>query len=240
MAQLDDDGAAAPLGGWRTGARPAPDLAGPRRQLEESVMAPRSSLAAALAVLLLVAACGGSGSAAPGSSNGASAPGGTDAAQASQPDGGEPTDSAAQPTDDNSNGGSNGSFTGSACDLLTTSEVEAASGQPNITTAETKKGDFDGQAQCGYTSNGLVPVAILTILNANADVDPDAMLLLPQTKVLNVNGAKAYWVPAAGFMAFVFKHGLIASLAAIGPSSAISDASVMAQALVQPLADRMP
>ncbi|HEY2916771.1 MAG TPA: hypothetical protein VGI98_06110 [Candidatus Limnocylindrales bacterium] len=202
-------------------------------------MAPRSSLAAALAVLLLVAACGGSGSAAPGSSNAGAGPGGTSAAQASQPSGGEPTDSAAQPTDDTGTG-SNGSFTGSACDLLTTAEVETASGRPNITTAETKAGDFDGQAQCGYTSNGLVPVAIVTVLNANADVEPDAMLTMPQSKLLTVNGAKAYWVPAAGFEAFVVKHGLIVAIAAIGPGDAISDASVMAQALVQPLADRMP
>ena len=52
--------------------------------------------------------------------------------------------------------------------------------------------------------------------------------------------AGAYWIPAAGFEAFVVKHGLIVALAVIGPADTISDASVVAQALVQPLADRMP
>jgi hypothetical protein len=237
MAQLDDEPDRRSFAPCPTGARPAPDLVGPRRQLEESVMAPRSSFAAMLAAIVLaVAACSGGASTAPGTSTG-TGPGSSTGSQPSQPDS-QPTDAAAQPTDDDSTGGT-GTFSGSACDLLTTAEVGAAAGQPAITASETKAGDFQGQSQCGYVSNGLVPVVILTVLNDDGQTDPEAMLTTAQAKRLDVNGAKAYWIPSAGFAGMVAKNGHIVLIAVLGPGDG-HEPDAIAQALVQPIADRMP
>jgi hypothetical protein len=135
--------------------------------------------------------------------------------------------------------GNGGAFSGTACDLLTVAEVEAASGQTGVEAQPTAAGDFDGESQCGFVANGAIPVIILTVTGPNTNADPNGYLALPQSARLSLNGADGVWVPAAGFVAMVIKHGLVVAVQVAGPAEG-HDFLDVATALAQPVADRMP
>jgi hypothetical protein len=132
-----------------------------------------------------------------------------------------------------------GAFNGSACDLLTTAEVEAASGQSDVAARPSDTGTFDGESQCTFVSGGLLPVAIVTVAGPDTSTDLNGYLALPESVRLPVNGADAAFVPAAGFMTFVIKHGRVVAYVITGPAEG-RDFQEVATALVQPVADRMP
>lgn len=194
----------------------------PRRRSDVHL---RTSFAVVGLVLgLTLAACGGSSPTATNDSDVSTANGGNDAVP-----------SEAAPAEAR-NGGS---FQGSACDLLTAAEVEAASGQPDIEAQSSEAGTFDGQSQCAFISGGLLPAVIVTVAGPDTNTDMNGYLALPESVRLPVNGADAAFVPAAGFMAFVIKHGLVVAVAITGPAEG-KDFQEVAAPLVQPLADRMP
>jgi hypothetical protein len=176
-------------------------------------------------LVLTVAACGGSGSATagatqPGSNPTQAAPGDTAAA----------TEAVVATT--------TGGGTAAACDLLTIDEVKAATGQSQITTQVTAAGSFEGQSQCAFIANGVLPVAVVTVLGADTNMDPSSYLALTGTVDVPVNGAKAVFMPAAGNVLIVFKNNRAVSVQ-IGASATEGDLLGAAKALVQKLADRM-
>ncbi len=187
----------------------------------------RKAMAAlVIAVSTIASACGGS---AP-TSTGVSAPPaalGTNGAIASQ---------AAPATGDAGNGGT---ISGTACDLLTVAEVEAASGQTGVEAQPTAAGDFDGESQCGFVANGVLPVVIVTVTGPNTNADPNGYLALPESARLSLNSADGIWVPAAGFVAMVIKHGRVVAVQVAGPAEGHEFLDV-AGALAQSVADRMP
>jgi hypothetical protein len=169
-------------------------------------------------LVLTVAACGGSGTATSGAT----------AAGATQP-GSNPTQVAPATT---------GGGTAAACDLLTIDEVKAATGQSQITTQVTAAGSFEGQSQCAFIANGALPVAVVTVLGADTNMDPSSYLALTGTVTVAVNGAQAVFMPAAGNVLIVFKNNRAVSVQ-IGASATEGDLLGAAKALVQKLADRM-
>ena len=174
-----------------------------------------------LLLCLIVVGCGGSG-ATPDA-----------AALPSDETGAEAT------TNADTGAGGGGVAIANACALLTADEVEAASGQPDVEPQASGIGTFDGQSQCTYMSAGLLPAVIVTVAGPDTNTDITGYLALPESVRLPVNGAEAAFVPAAGFMAFVIKHGLVVALAITAPAEG-KEFQEVAAALVQPIADRMP
>jgi hypothetical protein len=180
-------------------------------------------------LVLIVAACGGSGTpTTSGAAAGATQPG-SNPTQAAPGDTTAPTQAATTTT---------GGGTASACDLLTIAEVSAATGQAQVTTQVTAPGNFDGQSQCAFIANGVLPVAVVTVLGANTNMDPTSYLALTGTVTVAVNGAQAVFMPAAGNVMIVFKNNKAVSVQ-IGASATEGDLLGAAKALVQHLADRM-
>lgn len=189
---------------------------------------------AVLAILLIVAACGGaSPTSAPDANGSPGVPAATSGAEPTAPPDTEPTDGGGGPGD----GG--GTFTGSACDLLTVAEVEGATGQAGVAAQLTSEGSFDGQSQCAFVSNGVLPVVIVTVTGSATNTDPAGYLLLPESERLAVTGADAIWMPAAGFVATVIKNGLVVAAGPIVPADGV-EVKEVAAALAQKIADRMP
>jgi len=176
-------------------------------------------------LVLTVAACGGSSTPTTGATQPVSNP-----TQGAPADTTAPTEAAAATT--------TGGGTAAACDLLAVDEVKAASGQSQITTQVTGAGSFEGQSQCAFIANGALPVAIVTVLGADTNMDPSSYLALPGTVDVPVNGAKAVFMPAAGNVLIVFKNNRAVSVT-VGASATEGDLLGAAKAYVQKLADRM-
>jgi hypothetical protein len=190
----------------------------------------RTAMAAlVIAVSTIAWACGGSTSTSTGTAAPPAAPA-TDGVIASQ---------AAPAAPVTSEAGNAGTFSGSACELLTTAEVEAATGQTGVEAQPTAAGDFDGESQCAFVANGVLPVIIVTVTGPNTNTDPSGYLALPESARLSLNGADGVWVPAAGFVAMVIKHGLVVAVQVAGPAEGHEFLDVAA-AVAQPVADRMP
>jgi hypothetical protein len=209
VAQVDDD--AAPSGDEHSA-----DLASHRRRNTVSYRRLWISIAG---LVLTLAACGGSGTPTTSAIAGATQPGSN------------PTEAA--PADTTAGGGS-----AAACDLLTIDEVKAATGQAQVTTQATAPGSFDGQSQCAFVANGVLPVAVVTVLGADTNMDPSSYLALTGTVDVPVNGAKAVFMPAAGNVLIVFKNNKAVSVQ-IGASATEGDFLAAAKAYVQKVADRM-
>lgn len=176
----------------------------------------------ALAVALLVAACGGNGGAP------TPEPDLPAATQAATGGGTEPTQS------------SNGRAAVEACALLTADEVTAATGQPGIEAQPVADGETDALSTCGYVSNDVLPVVIVSVLDpANTNTDAASYLALPGSVDVPVNGARAIFMPAAGFVMAVVKGDTVATIQVAMPAEG-EDFQVAATRLVQPVADRMP
>jgi hypothetical protein len=181
-------------------------------------------------LVLTVSACGGSGSPTTGAGAAAATQPGSNPTQVAPADTIAPTEAAAATT--------TGGGTTSACDLLTVDEVMAATGQAQVTTQVTAPGDFDGQSQCAFIANGVLPVAVVTVLGANTNMDPASYHALAGTVDVAVNGAQAVFMPAAGNVLIVFKNNKAVAVQ-LGASATEGDFLAAAKALVQKLADRM-
>lgn len=197
-------------------------------------MQPRSSLLVLSLVLsLTLVACGGSSTATevggPTSDTGGATVG-NDATPAAQGNGG--TDTAALPQ-------AGGGGTADACALLTVDEVADATGQPGIEAQPVAKGDTDALSACGFVSNGISPVVITTILDpANTNTDASSYLALPGSVEVPVNGARAIFMPAAGYVMAVVKGSTVVTFQVTMPATG-EDFQATATKLVQKVADRM-
>ena len=181
------------------------------------------AMAATLGLLLclVVAACGGSGA-----TGGTAAPG-SDATQAAEPTSAD-------------TGAGGGGAAADACALLTIDEVEAATGQDGIEAQPVAEGETDALSTCGYLSNGVLPVVITSILDpANTNTDASSYLALPGSVEVPVNGARAIFMPGAGFVMAVVKGDTVATLQVAMPAEG-EDFQVAATKLVQKVADRLP
>lgn len=185
-----------------------------------------------LGALLIVVACGGSNASTP--------PGGSVAPGSTATQGAEATqDETTEESTSTDGGGNGGTFNGTACDLLTTAEVEAASGQPGVKAQATAAGDFEGASQCGYVSNDIVPVIVLTVLASDANKDLNTFKALPGTVILDLNGATGAWVPASGPIGYVVKGAVAVAIVVLGPASD-KDPQAVGTQLAQQVADRLP
>lgn len=186
---------------------------------------PRSRAIAGLVLGLTLVACSGSSA-----GQGAASPG-TAATQAaaSNPGGGAETN----PPDGNG-------ATADACALLTADEVAAATGQPGIEAQPVADSETDALSTCGFVSNDVLPVVITSILDpANTNTDASSYLALPGSVEVPVNGARAVFMPAAGYVMAVVKGSTVATLQVAMPAEG-DDFQVAATKLVQKVADRIP
>jgi hypothetical protein len=184
---------------------------------------PRSSLVVlGLVLSLTMIACGGSST--------ATQPGGNDATPAAQAN----TETATEAPPQDGGGGS-----ADACALLTVDEVADATGQPGIAAEPVAEGETDALSACGFVSNGVLPVVITTILDpANTNTDASSYLLLPGSVEVPVNGARAIWMPGAGYVMAVVKGETVATFQVAMPAEG-EDFQVTATKLVQKVADRL-
>jgi hypothetical protein len=175
---------------------------------------------------LVLAACGGAGGAPE-----AATPG-TDDTQEAQ----ATAAPAAAPTSAPGGGGG----TADACALLTVEEVTAATGQPGIEAQPGAEGETDALSTCGFVSNGVLPVVITAILDpANTNSDASSYLQLPMSVEVPVNGARAIFMPAAGYVMAVVKGENVSTIQVAMPAEG-DDFQTAATRLVQLVADRMP
>lgn len=184
---------------------------------------PAISRTLSLVLGLTLVACGGSGATQGSGSTpagGGSTPG-TDATEAAPANAG-------------------GGGTADACALLTVDEVTAATGQTGIEAQPAADGDTDALSSCGFVSNGIAPVVITSILDpANTNTDASSYLALPGSVEVPVNGARAVFMPAAGYVMAVVKGTTVATIQVAMPADG-DDFQVAATKLVQKVADRMP
>lgn len=197
-------------------------------------MRPRLSLVALSLVLsLALIACGGSSTATQGGGPTSDTGGttvGNDSAPAAQADTGATTEAPAQ---------AGGGGSADACALLTTDEVADATGQPGIEAQPVADDETDALSACGFVSNGILPVVIITILDPeNTNTDASSYLALPGSVEVPVNGARAIFMPAAGYVMAVVKGSTVATLQVAMPAEG-EDFQVTATKLVQKVADRM-
>lgn len=133
-----------------------------------------------------------------------------------------------------------GASTADACALLTVDEVTAAIGQPGIEAQPVADDETDALSACGFVSNGVLPVVITTILDPeNTNADASSYLALPGSVEVPVNGARAIFMPAAGYVMAVVKGSTVVTLQVAMPAEG-EDFQVTATKLVQKVADRMP
>lgn len=126
-----------------------------------------------------------------------------------------------------------------ACSLLTTDEVTDATGQTGIEAQPVAEGDTDGLSACGFVSNGVIPVVITTILDpANTNTDASSYLALPGSVEVPVDGARAIFMPGAGYVMAVVKGSTVVTFQVMMPATG-EDFQVTATKLVQKVADRM-
>lgn len=126
-----------------------------------------------------------------------------------------------------------------ACALLTTDEVADATGQPAIEAQPVADGDTDGLSACGFVSDGVLPVVIMTILDpANTNTDASSYLVLPGSVEVPVNGARAIFMPGAGYVMAVVKGSTVVTMQVAMPAAG-EDFQATATKLVQKVADRM-
>ena len=185
-----------------------------------------------LSLALSLIACGGSSTAtrggAPTSDTGG--PAVSDSAPAVQAETGSATEAPAQ---------AGGAGSADACALLTTDEVADATGQPGIEAQPVADNETDALSACGFVSNGVLPVVITTILDPeNTNTDASSYLQLPGSVEVPVNGARAIFVPAAGYVMAVVKGSTVATLQVAMPAEG-EDFQVAATKLVQKVADRL-
>ncbi len=184
-------------------------------------------LSTLVATGLLIAACGGS---TPTTAPGQTAAGG--------PTSGPATDGAPAATDGPAATPGGGSGTGQACDLLTTEEVEAATGRPDIEAQPVGAAETDASSACAFVSAGVLPAVIVSILDpANTNTDPSGYLSLPGSVEVAVSGARAVYAPAAGFVMLVFKGSTVATIQIAAPKD--DDFQKTGEALAQKVADRL-
>src|SRR5262245_15869498 len=190
--------------------------------------------------LLLVAACGGTGSGAgptsaanptPGSANTAGS--GSETTPAPQP-----TDAAEATSGGGGGGGGGGSLApDAACKLVTTDEASTATGQPNVTAGPIPLDNMtDALAGCAFVSNGQFSLLNVIYIDT-AKTDPNGVGFLPGSEKIAVNGATAWWAPAAGYVVFVYKNDKIVMIQVLMPLN--DDIKATASGLVQKVADRM-
>ena len=130
-----------------------------------------------------------------------------------------------------------GSADGDACALLTTGEITEITGHTNIVAQPVPDADTDAISACGFVSEGVLPVVIVTILDpANTNTDPAGYLALPGSEEVQVSGARAVWVPAAGNVLFLIKGGTVVTLLATSTTGEAKDAPTR---LAQKVADRL-
>jgi hypothetical protein len=194
----------------------------------------RRTLSALFATMLLFAGCGGSGSnatqPAQASGGGATAAAPTDGGAATQ----EPTT-----TDEPAATGGGGVGSEDACRLVTTDEAAAATGMGSVSAGAIPLANLtDAIAGCAYVSGGQIPVLNLIYLDTQvANNKPDDLKLLPGTEEIQVNGARAMWVPGAGQVVFVYKNNKIVMIQVMMPLN--NDVKATASSLAQKVADRM-
>lgn len=184
------------------------------------------------ATTFLLAACGGgSPTVAPGATTGPETTAAeTTSTETTEDETGRET-TATETTSDGAPG------TADACGLLTTDEVAEATGYDNIEAQPVPDADTDALSGCGFVSNGAFPAAILAILDpANTNTDPTGYLALPGSEEVQVSGARAIWMPGAGYVMIVIKDGRVASIQATPREGDFDDA---ARKLVQKVADRL-
>ncbi len=181
---------------------------------------------------LIIGACSGTSSPSPG--DGTAANDATVSAEAGNA--AEPAIEAGSPA---AEAGTVGTFSATACDLLTVGEVEAASGQSGVEAQPSANDAFDGESQCGFVANGVLPVVIVTVTGPNTNADPNGYLQLPESVRLSLNGADGVWVPAAGFVAMVIKHKRVVAVQ-VGVLAEGYEFQDVGAALAQLVADRMP
>lgn len=192
---------------------------------EDSVQSRISLAVLGLVLGLAFVACGGSG--AP-----EEAP--TTGAEATQPAAGD--SGAGAETNPPQGGGG----TADACALLTVDEVAAATGQPAIEAQPVADAETDALSACGFVSNGVLPVVITTILDPeNTNTDASSYLQLPGSVEVPVNGARAIWMPGAGYVMAVVKGDSVATLQ-VAMAAEGEDFQEAASKLVQQVADRLP
>lgn len=178
-----------------------------------------------LVVALTLVACGGSGGTDPAATTG------TEAIPTAADDAG-----AGAETSPPLGGGS----TADACALLTVDEVAGATGQPGIEAQPVADNETDALSTCGFVSNGRLPVVITSILDpANTNTDASTYLQLPGSVEVPVNGARAIFMPAAGYVMAVVKGDTVATLQVAMPAQG-EDFQAAATKLVQKVADRLP
>jgi len=204
---------------WETVRREWPAA----RPKPEDAMTRFLSITLLVASFTLLAACGG----------------GADPAG----DGGEATDGTAEAasteaaaTEAAGGGGGNAD----ACSLLTTDEVSDATGQPDVVAQPVAEAETDALSACGFVSNGVLPVVIVTILDpANTNTDASSYLTLPGSVEVPVNGARAIFMVAAGYVMAVVKGDTVVTYQVAMPAEG-EDFQAAATRLVQKVADRMP
>lgn len=126
-----------------------------------------------------------------------------------------------------------------ACALLTVDEVADATGQPGIEAQPVGDDETDALSACGFVSNGVLPVVITTILDPeNTNADASSYLALPGSVEVPVNGARAIFMPAAGYVMAVVKGTTVVTLQVAMPADG-EDFQTTATKLVQKVADRM-
>ena len=196
-------------------------------------MQPRSSFVVLSLVLgLTLVACGGSSTATEG--GGTTSEGGATVGNHATP-----TVEANTGTDTEAPPQAAGGGTADACALLTTDEVADATGQPGIEAQPVADGDTDALSACGFVSNGVIPVVITTILDpANTNTDASSYLGLPGSVEVPVNGARAIFMPAAGYVMAVVKGSTVVTMQVAMPAEG-EDFQATAMKLVQKVADRM-
>lgn len=193
--------------------------------------------------LLVLAACGGAGTASQPTTTGPAGGG----LATSQPGATSQAAVTAAPvaTDGGGTGGGGtgegGTGGGSAdvCALLTSDEVAQATGQANLAAGPIPAANLtDATGGCAYVSAGTIPVINLVLLDPqNTNANPDDMKLLPQTEEIQVSGARAMWMPAAGSVLFVYRGGRVVMIQVL--MAANDDIKATAASLAQKVADRM-
>jgi hypothetical protein len=175
----------------------------------------------------LLAACGGG-------TTPTSAPGQTTGSETTS---GETTTTATTDTTsaETTSGGPQGSA--DACSLLTPGEITQATEHTNIVAQPVPDADTDAVSACGFVSEGAFPAVVLTILDPeNTNTDPAGYLALPGSEEVQISGARAVWVPAAGNVMFIIKDGRVATILATAKTGEFKDAAMK---LMQLVADRL-
>jgi len=190
-------------------------------------------LAILAATTVLLAACGGGAS--PTSALGGTSASETTAGETTSTESTENETEGETTAAETTDGGAPGSA--DACGLLTADEVAEATGYDNIEAQPVPDANTGALSGCGFVSNGAFPAAILAILDpANTNTDPTGYLALPGSEEVQVSGARAIWMPGAGYVMIVIKGGRVASIQATPKEGDFDDA---ARKLVQKVADRL-